>query len=161
MGEKKKKQALSLPGPPNFEYFCFFFFCSCTPIFFFSFFVFILPLAFLSTYFSFFDVKFIKLKKNSILIYPWFSSLPSALLCLYCQFLLSVLFSQFQENCCQRFPTLPLQVKNADTYDTCSRRFYYVGVQYYLLWCPARFASWSCSFYRIYQYPSIHCEHSH
>ena len=28
----------------------------------------------------------------------------------------------------------------------CSRRFYYVGVQDYLLWCPARPASWSCSF---------------
>ena len=43
----------------------------------------------------------------------------------------------------------------------CSCWIYHVGVQYYLLWCPARLASWSCSFYRIlsylsfYQQPSI------
>ena len=43
----------------------------------------------------------------------------------------------------------------------CSRWIYYVGVQDYLLWCLARLASWSCSLYRIYQQPSIHCEHSH
>ena len=38
---------------------------------------------------------------------------------------------------------------------------YQVGVQDYLLWCPARLASWSCSVYGIYQQPSNHCEHSH
>ena len=44
----------------------------------------------------------------------------------------------------------------------CSRWIYHVGVQDYLLWClaAARLASCSCSFYRIYRQPSIHCEHS-
>ena len=43
----------------------------------------------------------------------------------------------------------------------CSRWIYHFGVQDYLLRCPARLASWSCSFYSLYQQPSIHCEHSH
>ena len=49
------------------------------------------------------------------------------------------------------------------TSNFCSRWIYHVRVQDYLRWSPARLASssWSCSFYRVYQQPSIYCEHSH